>query len=478
MIKNEREYRITRTQARALDEALTKAKAVPRAHDVHPRLWKAQQDALASQLDELHHDIAEYDSLRSGTHPAITVSSFEELPQALVQARIAAGLSQKELAERLGVKEQQIQRYEATDYTGASLARLQEITAALGIQIEKEIFLPTKTLTPAWLFTRLRRLGIDRNLQLRLLRPYDAELLEATGDDSTTAESTLRRVAGTLGRVFDIDPIALLTSVMPVIPPVQISHARFKTPSKINSRTINAYARYAQYLAELVARSTQALPQSRPPNDPNVLRAALSSVTFDRLLEYSWSLGVPILPLSHAGGFHAACFLSHERWVVVLKQRTAFPARWEHDLIHELGHLSDPATQADHLDLTENPFQQRSHPDEQRATAYASSVLLGGQEEALVQECVTAASGSVERLKETLPSVAQRHHVNADHLANYLAFRLSMQGINWWGAATNLQRHGDPYRQTRQTLLAHIDFTTLNDEERFLLSNALLEPTS
>lgn len=40
------------------------------------------------------------------------------------QGRIAAGLSQKELSERLGLKERQIQRYEATDYASANLTRV------------------------------------------------------------------------------------------------------------------------------------------------------------------------------------------------------------------------------------------------------------------------------------------------------------------------------------------------------------------
>ena len=44
------------------------------------------------------------------------VDSFDELPQALVKARIALRLSQKDLADRLGMKEQRIQRYESTDY--------------------------------------------------------------------------------------------------------------------------------------------------------------------------------------------------------------------------------------------------------------------------------------------------------------------------------------------------------------------------
>jgi HTH-type transcriptional regulator/antitoxin HigA len=52
----------------------------------------------------------------------------------LVQARIAGGMSQTDLAERLGMKAQQIQRYEASDYSGASLDRLISICAALNIR--------------------------------------------------------------------------------------------------------------------------------------------------------------------------------------------------------------------------------------------------------------------------------------------------------------------------------------------------------
>ena len=52
-----------------------------------------------------------------------------------IKARIAQGLSQKDLAERLKLKEQQIQRYEATDYASASLNRIKEVVTALGIDI-------------------------------------------------------------------------------------------------------------------------------------------------------------------------------------------------------------------------------------------------------------------------------------------------------------------------------------------------------
>ena len=54
-----------------------------------------------------------------------------------------AGLTQKELPARLGVKEQQIQRYESTRYAGVSLERAQAILNALGVQIREQLTVPT-----------------------------------------------------------------------------------------------------------------------------------------------------------------------------------------------------------------------------------------------------------------------------------------------------------------------------------------------
>jgi len=65
--------------------------------------------------------------------------------------------------------------------------------------------------------------------------------------------------------------------------------------------------------------------------------------------------------------------------------------------------------------------------------------MLDGRAEELAEQCVTAAKNRVELLKNAVPSVAQSGGVQVDALANYMAFRLSLQGINWWGAANNLQ---------------------------------------
>ena len=48
-------------------------------------------------------------------------------------------MTQEDLAARLGVKPQQIQRYEASDYQTASLARLREIARLLGLDVRETV---------------------------------------------------------------------------------------------------------------------------------------------------------------------------------------------------------------------------------------------------------------------------------------------------------------------------------------------------
>ncbi len=139
MIKNERQYAITKAQAEKFAQALEQLSRSPaKGPAAHPLLRKAEADALRSQLADLRAELEEYEALRSGTRAVLKLSSLDELPRALIQARIASGLSQKELARRLGLKEQQIQRYEATDYATASLTRLIKIGRALGLKVRAE----------------------------------------------------------------------------------------------------------------------------------------------------------------------------------------------------------------------------------------------------------------------------------------------------------------------------------------------------
>ena len=142
MITNERQYRITRRRAADFVRAIKEfdAKSHERA-DAHPRLLRAEREAMNSQLADLREELEEYERLKAADPPVIPVASLDQLADGLIKARIVAGLSQRALAERLALKEQQIQRYEAERYASASYRRLCEVARALDIRMENEVLL-------------------------------------------------------------------------------------------------------------------------------------------------------------------------------------------------------------------------------------------------------------------------------------------------------------------------------------------------
>ena len=136
MIKNERQYRITRTQAERFARTLEGLRGRPGGADgMHPMIAQAQVDAVTSQLADLEAELREYEAIRDGRFEVEALREAVNLPELLIRARIAQGLTQKELADRLGLKEQQIQRYEATDYAAAKWSRIMEVAGALSMEL-------------------------------------------------------------------------------------------------------------------------------------------------------------------------------------------------------------------------------------------------------------------------------------------------------------------------------------------------------
>ncbi len=134
MIRNERQYKVTSRQREALVNQLAQLGTA----SAQAWILKATSEALESQIFELDDELAEYDALRAGER-AFVLRDLGELPRELVRARIASDLTQKQLADRLGLKEQQVQRYEATDYAGANVGRLNEVMHALGAALSGEL---------------------------------------------------------------------------------------------------------------------------------------------------------------------------------------------------------------------------------------------------------------------------------------------------------------------------------------------------
>jgi HTH-type transcriptional regulator / antitoxin HigA len=134
MIFSDRQYAVSRDQLSKLKNALQSVFA-DSANAVELR--QIESRALESQIADIEREIADYDLLKSRSVAFSETYALSDLPQILIQARIAQGLSQTELAERLDMKPQQIQRYEATEYMSASLSRLIEVANILRVRVSQ-----------------------------------------------------------------------------------------------------------------------------------------------------------------------------------------------------------------------------------------------------------------------------------------------------------------------------------------------------
>jgi HTH-type transcriptional regulator/antitoxin HigA len=132
VITNEVQYRATKTHLERFEQAATN---IEDRAGTRTKLERLELDAVRAQAADLRAELADYELLRGGTQSTFEGGSLEELATVLVKARIARGWTQRQLAEALGMAEQQIQRYEANDYRSTSLARLCDIANALGVTV-------------------------------------------------------------------------------------------------------------------------------------------------------------------------------------------------------------------------------------------------------------------------------------------------------------------------------------------------------
>lgn len=133
MIRNESEYQ----------QAVARTDAERKRIAEHAEAWRkqgftAEQIAkLKEPLESFHmqfvEEVESYERLKRGQF-----SEFENLDglgQTLIGLRIARGMTQRELAERLGVNESMVSRDERNEYHGVTVDRARRILDALGVRL-------------------------------------------------------------------------------------------------------------------------------------------------------------------------------------------------------------------------------------------------------------------------------------------------------------------------------------------------------
>jgi len=168
MIKDEKQYKFSQQIARDFEKSIA---AMDRDEDRRkndPDGWELIRGSLNCHLDKLNSEIAEYERLTShDRHQPILLKleDIDDFAKILIKARMAAKLSQKELADLSGLTEEQIGRYEDNDYQDASFLDVLSVISALEIRVQQAEFLvPLDTLrrTPV---TKEELLGSRRRTQ-------------------------------------------------------------------------------------------------------------------------------------------------------------------------------------------------------------------------------------------------------------------------------------------------------------------------
>lgn len=133
MIRSETEYQ---EAVRRLDEEKKRLAD----HEVRLKEMNLGADEVKRALDPLrsfHLQLAEevesYERLKRGDVGELT--NLHRLGGMLVALRIALGLTQRELAERLGVHESQVSRDERNEYHGVTVERVTRILDALSVHL-------------------------------------------------------------------------------------------------------------------------------------------------------------------------------------------------------------------------------------------------------------------------------------------------------------------------------------------------------
>jgi len=143
MIRNENEYK---EAVRRLDEErqrLTEHESRLTAQGLDREETRRVMDPLHSFHEQLAEEVASYERLRRGE--VGEVLNLHGLGGMLVALRVALGVTQRELAERLGVHESQVSRDERNEYHGITVERASRVLDALNVRMTSGVDEPVST---------------------------------------------------------------------------------------------------------------------------------------------------------------------------------------------------------------------------------------------------------------------------------------------------------------------------------------------
>ncbi len=137
MIKTENEYREAKARLEKEFQAIEAHQMKLKKAGMSKQQVQLAIDPLATFALQLQEEVEEYERLMRGQFEPL--ENLNGIGHMLVALRIFKGVKQKDLAEKLGIKESQVSRDERNEYHGASADKIQKVLDALGVKLHTEI---------------------------------------------------------------------------------------------------------------------------------------------------------------------------------------------------------------------------------------------------------------------------------------------------------------------------------------------------
>lgn len=230
--------------------------------------------------------------------------------------------------------------------------------------------------------------------------------------------------------------------------------------------------RAAQLAAEAIELPYQSTPGSPAEIRQAILDAGAHWVGLSQLLDYCWSIGIPVLHLAHfprnarrPDGFAARV---NGRPVIVLCVQKKQPAWQLFILAHELGHIARNHIEEDGALLDDRVDEESSDAEEREANAFAIELLTGSPTRRF------RASGrwpNAQQLAEEARQIGRLQMIDPGHVILNYAHSMGDDFYAVGNAALKrLDPHANAIKIIRATLADRLDWSRLpEDSSEFLM---------
>ena len=323
LIASDRQARDVEAAVAELDRALSSEQALKSIVSGLPNeVIDGVRRSLKTERQEFSEMLAAYKEAKDGDYNKLKAQSDNDLGGALIAARLMRKLSQKDLARKLGLREQVIQRWEAERYRSINLANYQKVAQTLGVRWRPEHAPP---LTEQW--------GLSYDVTRDDLTKV-ARHAQANGWLASDENSTEKAIAALVRHIGDHvirhgTPSLLRTGMRSNDRPENWSLLAWKAQVTRRAEAISAKRRVPRYRVVDISWLIQLVQLSALPNGPVLAK--------DLLLEHG--IVLVIEPQIAGMALDGAAFLVDEMPVIGMTLLRDTIDNFWFTLLHEIAHI-------------------------------------------------------------------------------------------------------------------------------------------